>query len=129
MRTLLDRFFGTGKAGKGKGRFYETRAMRFLKRQGFRDFQTNFHSRHGEIDLIARHGEVLVFIEVRYRESSDHGSPLATVDYSKQRKIRLAARHFLQKNGLTDRIPCRFDVIGITGGDGNLEYHWIRNAF
>lgn len=112
-----------------KGRYFEDKARRFLQKQGLKDFQANYSSRYGEIDMIARDGNTLVFIEVRYRESSSHGSALATVNFHKQHKIRLTAQHFLQKNGLTNRMPCRFDVVGITGNESKLDFQWIKNAF
>lgn len=112
-----------------KGKFYENKAKKFLQKQGFRDFQTNYRTRQGEIDIIARHGEVLVFIEVRYRKHQKHGTAAETVTFRKQQKIRHTAQHFLQKNGLTNKIPCRFDVIGISGSEGKLNYQWIKNAF
>lgn len=112
-----------------KGQLYERKAAAWLRQQGLKVTHCNVYSRYGEIDLIARHGEVMVFVEVRYRQQEKHGSPLATVTVSKQQKIRLTARHFLQKNGLTNKMPCRFDVIGITGHGRELEYRWIKNAF
>lgn len=129
MFDKLNTLFTGKPAIPGKGGYYEARARRFLKQQGLTDFQTNFHSRWGEIDIIARDGTVLVFVEVRYRQSIKHGSPVATVTYYKQQKIRRTARHYLQKNGLTNKIPCRFDVIGITGSGRSLEFQWIKNAF
>lgn len=122
-----------------KGRFYEARAKDYLKKQGLREFQFNYHSRYGEIDLIAKDRETLVFIEVRYRKKQKHGSAAATVNFHKQQKLIKTAQHYLQKNGLTNQVPCRFDVIGITGNvsestfsmkyKDNLEFQWIKNAF
>lgn len=112
-----------------RGKYYERLAKRYLRKQGLRHFQENVSSRFGEIDLIARDGETLVFIEVRYRQRVSHGSAVATVTTKKQQKIRLTAQHFLQKNGLTNRMPCRFDVIGITGSHDEPVFQWIKNAF
>jgi len=111
------------------GRYYEQKAKEYLLKQGLSDFRENFHSRFGEIDLIAKDDDTLVFIEVRYRQYVDHGSALATVTRKKQQKIRMTAQHFLQKNGLTNRMPCRFDVLGMTGQHDKLCIQWIRNAF
>ena len=131
LRSLLAPFSPDSRpSGKsGKGHYYECLARDFLRRQGLTDFQLNFHSRFGEIDLIARDDDVLVFIEVRYRRSQDHGSAAATVTCRKQQKIYRTAQYFLQKKGLTNKMPCRFDVLGITGNDSQLDYHWIKNAF
>lgn len=130
MFNTLKALFPLKKAkDNSKGGYFEARARRFLEQQGLRDFRPNYHSRHGEIDLIARDGDVLVFVEVRYRQAMEHGSPLATVTFRKQQKIRRTAQHFLQKNGLTNRMPCRFDVVGISGSMDEPEFQWIKNAF
>ena len=112
-----------------RGRQYEQLARQFLRRQGLRDIRSNFHSRYGEIDIIARDGAVMVFAEVRYRQSNTHGGAIASVTRAKQQKILQTARYFLQINGLTNRMPCRFDVIGITGSKTHPQFHWIKNAF
>lgn len=129
MKNLLQRLPLRSAPTVRKGRYYESLARKFLQARGFRDFTFNVRSRFGEIDLVARDGDVLVFVEVRYRQCSSHGSPMATVDYRKQRKIIKTAQYFLQKNGLTNRMPCRFDVVGITENAGKHEFHWIKNAF
>lgn len=112
-----------------KGKFYEDRALAFLHGHGLKEIQQNFHTRFGEIDIIAQDGDTLVFIEVRYRKSQHHGTALESVQFYKQRKIIKSAQLFLQKNGLTNKMPCRFDVIGITGKHEPLDIRWIRNAF
>ncbi len=113
----------------GKGKHFEILALKFLRKQGLRQFQLNFHSRFGEIDLIAQDADVLVFIEVRYRKNRNHGDAAATVNFYKQQKIIRTAEHYLQKKGLTNKMPCRFDVIGISGSLDALEIQWIKNAF
>lgn len=135
LKTLVSRSVSTVSTGK----YYEAKARDYLRKQGLKEFQFNFHSRYGEIDLIATDKDTLVFIEVRYRKNQDHGGALATVNIHKQKKIIKTAQHFLQKKGLTNKIPCRFDVIGITGkvtdraysmeSIDNLEFQWIKNAF
>lgn len=112
-----------------KGRWYELKAREYLKQHGLKHFLHNVHSRYGEVDLIAWDGDVLVFTEVRYRREGDHGSAVATVDKFKQRKIIRTAQYFLLKNGLTNKVPCRFDVVGISGSGDELGFHWIKNAF
>jgi putative endonuclease len=76
------------------------------------------------VDLIMRDGGELVFVEVRYRASSRFGQPAETVDAFKQRRLTAAAAHYLQRNPSV--LPCRFDVIAMTGLD---KIEWIRNAF
>ena len=78
----------------------------------------------GEIDLIARDGRYLVFIEVKYRKNLQMGDPLEAVDVRKQQRIYQTARYYLHQKKW-ENIPCRFDVIGITG----TQICHIRNAF
>ena len=129
MTGRLTSVSGRSRGRREKGTFFETLARDFLAAQGLTDFQTNYLCRCGEIDIIARDGDYLVFVEVRYRKAGTHGSAVATVTRVKQQKIRRAAQLFLQKYGLTNRMPCRFDVVGISDGPGGPEFRWIKNAF
>lgn len=79
----------------------------------------------GEIDLIMKDGEELVFVEVRYRHRNTHGISAETVTYTKQKRLLRTAKAYLQKRNLFDKIPCRFDVIAIDG----QQTRWIKNAF
>jgi putative endonuclease len=80
----------------------------------------------GEIDLIMRDGATLVFVEVRSRQSAAFGSAAASVTTAKQRKIVLAAQHFLQRAGASSqRLACRFDVVALQGA----ELQWLKGAF
>jgi putative endonuclease len=97
----------------------------YLKEQGYVILEKNFRCRMGEIDLIAREGSYLVFVEVKYRSNASLGDPLEAVDRRKQATIRKVASWYLMKKGLSDRVPCRFDVVGILGKEITL----IRNAF
>ena len=100
-------------------------AAEFLRNQGLRILEKNFRCRNGEIDLIARDGKYLVFIEVKYRKNQGSGSPFAAVGKQKQRTIIKVALFYLIRHGFQDDIPCRFDVVGIDGE----EIRWIKNAF
>ncbi len=102
----------------------EEQARRYLEEQGLRLLQRNYRSRRGEIDLIMRDANCLVFVEVRYRKSSAFGSPAETVTHDKRRRITAAAQHYLQQN--PSRLDCRFDILAITAG-GQPE--WLKNAF
>ena len=108
----------------------ERRALDHLVRHGLRLVARNYRvaagpRRHGgEVDLIVRDRDgTLVFVEVRVRRSRGHGGAAASITAAKQRRVRLAARHFLQSAASPP--PCRFDVIVIDGDD--LE--WIHAAF
>ena len=107
------------------GTDYETRACEFLETQGFSVLERNFRCRQGEIDIIARDGTYLVFVEVKYRKTAGSGSPLSAVDFRKQKKICRVALYYLTQNGLPETTPCRFDVVGISPKENVL----IKNAF
>lgn len=109
------------------GRRAEQKAERYLKSQGLKLVQRNWHCRHGEIDLIMRDDEYLVFVEVRMRSASAFADGVASVDHFKQVKLGQAAAIFLSEQPRWQQHPCRFDVIGIEGEGGSI--HWIRNAF
>lgn len=106
------------------GSNYEKIAGEYLTKQGYQILEYNFYSRHGEIDIIAKHQGYLVFVEVKYRENDKSGHPLEAVSVSKQRTISKCAFYYLQKHHLQD-ISVRFDVVGILGE----EIRVIRNAF
>ena len=96
------------------GTEYEKRAGAHLKKAGYEIIACNFRCRLGEIDIIAKDGEYLVFVEVKYRRDSTEGHPLEAVTAAKQRKIRQAALCFLMERNLSpDLTEIRFDVIGI----------------
>lgn len=106
------------------GTQYEERAAEYLIAQNFQILERNYRIRSGEIDIIARDGTVLVFIEVKYRKNDESGNPLEAVDIRKQRKIIKVARYYLYQKKYGD-VPCRFDVIGICGS--HIEH--IKDAF
>lgn len=106
------------------GSKYEHIAGAYLERQGYKILEYNYHCRLGEIDLIARDGEYLVFCEVKYRKGHMTGSPAEAVDVYKQRKLWKTAEYYLLRHGLYD-VPCRFDVIGIE----DCRITLIKNAF
>ena len=102
----------------------EALAADYLAAQGLRLIARNHRCRFGEIDLVMRDGDSLVFVEVRYRGSSRFGSPAETVDSHKQRRLIAAAGHYLHANPSV--LPCRFDVVAISGQD---RIEWLQNAF
>lgn len=106
----------------------ETRGQEFLERAGLRPVERNYRCRQGEIDLVMRHGDTLVFVEVRYRRRADFGTAAESVGSAKQRRVILAASHFLQARWRGPAPRCRFDVLAISGKDPqNIE--WITDAF
>jgi putative endonuclease len=118
---------GGPRDARARGNAIEQLAARWLCERGLSLVASNQHAKGGEIDLIMRHGEVLVFIEVRHRADTRHGHPLETVTVTKQRRLIRAARFYLQRNRLS--CPCRFDVMAVIGHSPELEFEWIQGAF
>ena len=110
---------------RNTGTSYERKAAEYLEQQGLVILKHNYRCRQGEIDLIARDKEYLVFVEVKYRSQNRAGYSLDAVKPAKQKKISKGARYFLAAEYHCTEIPCRFDVIGIDGGC----LHWIKDAF
>lgn len=107
------------------GTAYEKLAGEYLKQQGYEILEYNFRCRIGEIDMIAKDGAYLVFVEVKYRSSGKSGNPLEAVNQRKQRVISKVASYYCLTHGYPDTKPCRFDVVAISGE----EYTLIKNAF
>ena len=116
----------TAESSKAIGDLAESLAARFLEQHGLKVLTRNFRCRGGEIDLICRNGKTLVFVEVRRRRSASFGGAGASITRSKQRRIILAAQHYLTANAKTE-CDCRFDCVLL---DGRAENHieWIRDA-
>jgi putative endonuclease len=111
------------------GRRGEDAAVRRLEELGYRIQDRNVRTPAGEIDIVARDGDCLVFVEVKARRSARFGPPKAAVDRRKQRKLWLCAQHYLKTAGRTTRQRARFDVVSVTAGGGALRVEVLRNAF
>jgi putative endonuclease len=104
----------------------EAAAERHLCASGCRVLARNARYREGELDLVVREHDVVVFVEVRLRGSERYGGALASVDVHKQRRLARAARRWLAEH-YGERWPaCRFDVVAV---DGSGTIDWIRDAF
>ena len=108
-----------------RGAAAEELAAVFLESQGLRIVERNYRCRFGEIDLVARSGAVLVFVEVRARKSEAFGGAAGSITATKRRRLVAAARHFLAARKV-DR-ACRFDVVLVHGSEQRVE--WITDAF
>lgn len=97
------------------GAQYEELAVSYLEKEGYQILEQNFRCRMGEIDLIAKDGNYLVFIEVKYRSDTRKGNALEAVNVRKQRVISKVAAYYMMLHQSEDSTPCRFDVVGITG--------------
>ena len=104
----------------------EQRARDYLMRRGLQLIESNYHSRFGEIDLILRDGDVLVFAEVRMRGSNTFGGARASITAAKQAKLIKTASQYLMR---FSRPPaCRFDAV-LLGAANDDTIEWIKNAF
>jgi len=112
------------------GQSTEAFAAEYLVKQGLVYQEKNQYCRLGEIDLIMQDGNILVFIEVKYRSSVNFGGAISAISASKQKKIRKTAAFYLQQCSLNEyNTPCRFDVIALQGNINNPEITWLKNAF
>ena len=113
---------------KDLGQKGEKLAAQYYRRQGYEIEKMNFHTRQGEIDVIARKGNLLVFSEVKTRSENAIAAPREFVTYTKQQKIILAAKAYLVSCRDTESFV-RFDVIEVVSSKGSFDIHCIENAF
>lgn len=121
MRGILAKFLGDDG---------ERLAAQFLRRQGFKILARQYHTKLGELDLICREGETIVFVEVKTRRSDAAGRPEEAVTFAKQKQLTRAALAFLKQHGLLE-CAARFDVVSIVwpadSGDPSIDHY--RDAF
>ena len=103
----------------------EQLAARYLVDNGYTVLERNFPNKTGEIDIIAKKDNYIVFVEVKYRSNNKYGYAVEAVNYRKKQIIRHVAQFYMATRYKSCDIPCRFDVIGI---DGETVTH-IKNAF
>ena len=111
----------------GTGQTGEDLAVCYLENQGYTIVERNYRKRIGEIDIIARDGECLVFIEVKTRSNRRFGSPFDAVDFRKQQQISRVALAFMTQHRFGE-VPVRFDVIGVHLEE-SPRVELIKNAF
>ena len=95
-----------------RGDAAEQLAVEHLRQQGYSILTRNYGTRNGEVDIVAREGQILCFVEVRSRQRETHGGPLQSVDHAKQRRIANAARNYLAQHDQEDP-EIRFDVVAV----------------
>jgi putative endonuclease len=110
------------------GKRGEDLAVDELKRRGYAVLARRYRTRHGEIDIVARDGDVIVFVEVKAKESAEFGSASEAVTARKQRRVISMAVDYLARNRLTTK-PCRFDVVAIDGVAEDAVLTYYRGAF
>ncbi len=113
---------------KELGKRGEERAIRFLRKEGYRIIQTNYVCKLGEIDIVAKEKDTLAFVEVKTRTSTLFGTPELSVTPFKQMQLSKAALHFFKEKGLSD-VKARFDVVSILFESGKEKIELIRDAF
>jgi putative endonuclease len=118
---MLNRRQQYGEAG-------EALAARLLRKRGYKILETNFRTPLGEIDIVARDGETIVFVEVKARQTGRFGAPKWAVTPRKQRKISMVALYYLKATGQS-QAKARFDVVSIRSTLQRPEVEIIRNAF
>ena len=112
-----------------RGRLGEKAAKRYLKREGLKFLIANFKTKRGEIDLVFRDDDCLVFVEVKTRSSEDWARPAAAVDAGKKRRLSKAALEYLRKLD-NRRVKFRFDIVEVLWGEGRArEIRHLPNAF
>lgn len=121
LKRLRDTFLRSPRQQQGAAA--EDRALAYLAAQGLTPVDRNFRCKAGELDLIMRSGETLVFVEVRQRSGSGYGGAAASVTATKQQRLLRAAQFYLQRFRFPP--PCRFDVVAIEGE----HIDWLRDAF
>lgn len=107
------------------GSHNEELAIKYLDENGYKVLGKNFYCKTGEIDIIAKEGSYLVFIEVKYRTNDRYGLPADAVNLNKMRKITRTAMFYMLKNNISTDIPIRFDVVVLLKDEIQL----IKNAF
>lgn len=110
---------------KETGRSGEDAAVQYLKKQGYSIIERNYRLRIGEVDIIARDSEYVVFIEVKTRRGGSFGSPFEAVDARKQRRIAKVALAYLQGRD----VPVRFDVVAVHLDGRGFRVELLKNAF
>ncbi len=110
------------------GKLGEELAVQYLKREGYRIVETNYRCPFGEVDVVAREGGGIVFVEVKSRRSDQYGAPQTAVGKKKQETISKIAQYYLKEKHLQN-CPARFDVVAVRIMPGGSRIELIRNAF
>ena len=110
------------------GRQSELLAAKFLVKQGYKILASNYSTPAGEIDIIAKEKDVIVFVEVKARRSDRYGSPERAITKTKQRKISMVALSYLKENRQSNA-KARFDVVTVNAGCRDTQIDIIKNAF
>lgn len=108
------------------GTKYEEIAANYLKEQGYKIIERNYHNKYGELDILAEKNFTLIVVEVKFRSNDLFGDPSEAVDRRKQYRICRTTQFYYMEHGYELDYPCRYDIIAIYG-DGTIKH--IENAF
>jgi putative endonuclease len=114
---------------RAAGSAFEQRACAALERAGLALLERNYTTRHGELDLVMRDGDIIVFVEVRQRARSGYGDAAASVTPGKRDKLIRTAALWLAAHAQYARQVCRFDVVSFDGNGDAARMDWLRGAF
>ncbi|GLQ99849.1 YraN family protein [Dyella mobilis] len=114
---------------RAAGAEFEQRACRELERAGLKLLERNYTTRYGELDLVMRDGETIVFVEVRHRLRASHGSAAASITATKQKRLIQTAQLWLATHPQHAQRACRFDVVSYDGPADDAIANWLRGAF
>ena len=119
-------------SSRERGQDAELACCNYLQQQGLKLLAKNYHGRRGELDLVMRDDNTVVFVEVRYRKSNTYGGALESITTSKQEKLRMTAEQYLQQE--TELKYGRFDVVAMSEkvqnkGPTIYSFEWIKDAF
>jgi len=114
---------------RARGAAIEAAARDYLLARGLRPLAANARFKAGELDLVMREGDTVVFVEVRYRAHTGFGGGAASVDGRKRRRLVRAALLFLAHHRALADAPCRFDVVEASGDPDVPALTWLRDAF
>jgi putative endonuclease len=114
---------------RAAGAAFEQRARKELERAGLVLLALNYTTRYGELDLVMRHGDTIVFVEVRHRLRAGHGDALASITATKQARLIKTAQLWLAAHPKHAHRACRFDVVSYDGPAENATMNWLKGAF
>ncbi len=116
------------KSSKDLGQLGEELAAQFLKKKDYEILERNYRWARGEIDIVAKKENILIFVEVKTTQSERFGPPETWVDSRKQQQIGIVAERYLQEKEI-DEMDCRFDVVAVTLHGKAWEIKHLENAF
>ena len=111
------------------GNAAESLACDYLQQHGLKLICRNYRAPYGELDLIMRDHDYMVFVEVRFRRHARYGSGADSVTASKQDKLIKTALYYLQRHPKQAKQPVRFDVVSLSAVDDRSDIEWIKDAF